>query len=131
MKRNTIQKGLVLDAVNTLGVHPTADEIYAHISLNHPTISKGTVYRNLSSLCDDGNIVRVKIPNSSDRFDHMVKPHYHLSCEECKKVFDVDLKYMPDIISKVPNSMGFEINRYELVFLGLCKDCKQKQIKNK
>ena len=51
-KRNTIQRTLVLEAVNALRCHATADEIYAYISKEHPTISRGTVYRNLNRLAE-------------------------------------------------------------------------------
>lgn len=46
-KRNTIQRSLVLEAVNKLHCHATADEVYEEIIKEHPTISKATVYRNL------------------------------------------------------------------------------------
>ena len=48
--RNTIQRQIVLQAVNQLHNHPTADAIYAFIAAQHPTISKATVYRNLNQL---------------------------------------------------------------------------------
>ena len=48
--RNTIQRQIVLQAVNQMHNHPTADAIYAVIAAQHPTISKATVYRNLNQL---------------------------------------------------------------------------------
>ena len=69
-KRNTIQKQLVLDAVAQLADHPTADEVYACIVKNHPTVSKATVYRNLSSLSEDGILRHVRMPEGANRFDH-------------------------------------------------------------
>ena len=38
--RNTIQRQIVLQAVNQMHNHPTADAIYAVIAAQHPTISK-------------------------------------------------------------------------------------------
>lgn len=52
--RNTIQRQIVLQAVNQLHNHPTADAIYAVIAAQHPTISKATVYRNLNQLAAQG-----------------------------------------------------------------------------
>ena len=49
-KRNTIQRSLVLNAVNKLQCHATADEVYDEIAKEHPNISKATVYRNLKLL---------------------------------------------------------------------------------
>ena len=126
LKRNTIQKQLIMDAVNALCIHPTADEIYEYIAEGHPTISKGTVYRNLNSMCDDGSVYRVKVPSAPDRFDFTISPHYHFVCEDCKRVFDVDMDYMTELEKKVPNEMGFIINHHELIFSGVCKNCQQK-----
>ena len=52
--RNTIQRALVLEAVNRLQCHATADEIYAEIAKEHPHISRATVYRNLNLLAELG-----------------------------------------------------------------------------
>ena len=65
MKRNTIQRALVLEAVNSLKCHATADEIYDFIAAEHPSISKGTVYRNLNQLSEIGMIRRVEVPDSA------------------------------------------------------------------
>ena len=59
--RNTIQRQIVLQAVNQMHNHPTADAIYAVIAAQHPTISKATVYRNLNQLASQGEILRVPI----------------------------------------------------------------------
>lgn len=60
MKRNTIQRTLVLEAVNHLRSHATAEEVYDAIVQQHPHISKGTVYRNLNQLAKDGEIQKLE-----------------------------------------------------------------------
>ena len=59
MKRNTIQRQLVIAAVRFLADHPTADEVYERITMEYPDISKGTVYRNLNSLVESGLLNKV------------------------------------------------------------------------
>ena len=61
-RRNTIQRAIVLEAVNNLHCHATADELYKEIIKKHPTISKATVYRNLNLLSEMGEIRRLEIP---------------------------------------------------------------------
>ena len=39
-RRNTIQRSLVLEAVNKLHCHASADEVYDEIKKEHPTISR-------------------------------------------------------------------------------------------
>lgn len=90
-KRNTIQRSLVLEAVNKLHCHATADEVYEEIIKEHPTISKATVYRNLNLLSEMGEIRRLQIPGSADRYDHISRNHCHVKCKVCGRVFDVDM----------------------------------------
>ena len=68
-KRTTIQKKLVLDAVLRLADHPTAEQVYAEVVKEHPTVSKATVYRNLNGLVEAGRVRRVSVPGQADRFD--------------------------------------------------------------
>ena len=81
IRRNTIQRSSVLEAVNKLHCHATADEIYNEIVKEHPTISRATVYRNLNLLSEMGEIRRLEMPGSADRFDHISSNHCHVQCE--------------------------------------------------
>ena len=56
IKRNTIQRSLVFEAVNKLQCHATADEIYKIIVKEHPNVSRATVYRILNLLSEMGDI---------------------------------------------------------------------------
>ncbi len=123
-KRNTIQKKLVLEAVRELGCHATADEIYNKISELHPAISKGTVYRNLSVLAEEGEIRKVELPDGAARFDHTTVKHYHVRCDRCGRVFDVDMDLIPDVPEKIKDTHGFEFIDYDIVFRGICPDCR-------
>ena len=58
-RRNTIQKALILRAVCELKRHLTADEVYEFVKKDHPSIGKGTVYRNLAILTEEGAIRKV------------------------------------------------------------------------
>ena len=44
---------MVLDAVNEMHSHVTADQIYTFIKEKYPSNGKGTVYRNLGILVED------------------------------------------------------------------------------
>ena len=123
-QRNTIQRTLVLDAVRQLHNHATAEEIYQSVVKLHPSVSRATVYRNLSRLVDDGEIRRLEIPNEPDRFDHLCHQHYHVKCVKCQRIFDVDMEYLGEIESKIKDSHGFYIVGHDLVFWGICPECK-------
>ena len=121
VKRNTVQRTLVLEAVRSLHNHPTAEEIYEKVLTRCPGISQGTVYRNLNSLAEDCEILRVQVANAPDRYDFTVEPHAHFRCKYCGKVFDFAL---PDAPLPEALNQGFAVEDYQLVFCGSCPDCK-------
>lgn len=123
MKRNTIQYSLVFEAVKKLQCHATADEVYEEIAKEHPTISRGTVYRNLQRLCEMGEIRRREIPGGADRFDHRCDDHYHVRCIKCGRVFDVDMEYLPDLENSIRDAHGFQFTGHDIVFRGVCPAC--------
>ncbi len=124
-RRTTIQKELVLNAVNHLHNHATADEVYEFIHATHSHISKGTVYRNLNCLVEEGKIRKLEIPNGPDRFDHICSTHYHIRCCKCDRVFDVDMEEISDLRDKVKDKHGFNFLNYDIIFQGICPDCQK------
>lgn len=126
-KRNTIQKKLVLDAVRALGNHATAEEIYNKVVVDHSTISKGTVYRNLSVLAEEGQILKVDVPEEAARYDHTCIKHYHVKCETCGGVYDVDMDVIPNLIERIKDSHGFQFLDYDIVFRGICPECQNNE----
>ena len=94
-RRNTIQKDLVRNAVYEMRRHVTANEVYEFIKEAYPTIGKGTVYRNLDILVDEGSLRKVEVPDGPNRFDFILKNHYHVRCIKCGEIFDVDMDQIP------------------------------------
>ncbi len=74
-QRNTRQRQLVLDAVRAHRDHPSADQIYLEIRAIDDRISRGTVYRNLNILVQQGKVLKVKLPHT-DRFDSQLDRLY-------------------------------------------------------
>ena len=57
--------------------HPTADMVYMNLRESFPNISLGTVYRNLSLLSETGQILKLNMRDSADRFDGRITPSQH------------------------------------------------------
>ena len=121
--RNTIQRALVLEAVRSLHNHPTSADVYEVVREKHPNISRATVYRNLGVLANRGEVLRVEVPNGAD--DFLNRPHYHAKCRVCGGVFDVDMPYQSDILAKVSDAHGFAIEEHEIIFNGVCSECRK------
>lgn len=125
-KRNTIQKEIVLNTVTRLKSHVTADEVYEEIKKDYPSISRGTVYRNLKVLYEEGKIRKVIIPYGSDRFDFTTAEHYHVICVKCNKVMDIEMDFFPDLYSLIHSNDNMKIIGYDILFNGICSECMKK-----
>ena len=127
VRRNTIQKDLVLRAVNEMKRHATTEEVYEFIKKEHPTIGKGTVYRNLGILVEEGKIRKVEVPDGPDRFDFTLKDHYHVRCIKCGDVSDVDMDEVKDLTEKINNVHGKKFLSHDIFFKGICSLCLEKE----
>ena len=125
-RRNTIQKDLVHNAVCEMKRHVTANEVYEFIKKDYLTIGKGTVYRNLDILVEEGALRKVEIPNGPNRFDFTLKNHYHVTCVKCGEVFDVDMDEIPDLLEKIHDTHRIDFLGYDISFKGICLKCKEK-----
>lgn len=124
--RQTVQRTIIEDEVRTLANHPTADQVYEAVHLQHPSISKATVYRTLNRLSDEGELLKVKINNGADHFDHQTFPHYHIRCTKCGRVDDVMVPVLGTIEKEAAAGSGYVITGHSLQFDGVCPACQAK-----
>lgn len=121
-RRETKQRRLVLEAVQSRCDHPTAEQIYEDVHALDPKISHGTVYRNLNCLSEDGVICHVRVPGA-DRYDLRTDRHYHMFCIKCKKVIDAPYPYKAYLDEEIAEQSGYKIIRHRLFFEGICPEC--------
>ena len=69
------QRESIINCLKGRKDHPTADMIYASVREEYPKISLGTVYRNLSLLVDQGEILRFSCGEGQDHYDDVVAMH--------------------------------------------------------
>ena len=103
--------------------HPTADAVYASIREEFPNISLGTVYRNLSLLSETGQILKLNMRASADRFDGRITPHDHFVCERCHCVEDIFLDDNEEITIAAQKKFDGKIRSHTTTFYGICKKC--------
>ncbi len=118
------QRELILETIRNNVVHPTAEYIHSVLEKTHGSMSIATLYRNLNQLVDNGIIKRIDGLETSSHFDHNTHEHFHFMCEKCKKVYDVSSDVAPDILARAEKELGAEIHGFDIVFRGICNDCK-------
>jgi len=118
------QREMIFNCVKNSHHHMTADGIYETLKKENPTLSLGTVYRNLNQLADHKMIQKISIPGHPDRFDATTHNHFHFYCTSChdiKDLFFQDLYKMSEIVEQ---EEGVDIGHIELSFHGVCAACK-------
>ena len=119
------QRELVLAEVKSSREHPTADMVYAALKADNPSLSLGTVYRNLNLLAQMGQIHKIGMPEGSDRFDGRTDEHYHMLCQKCGRVYDVQLDTLSALDGQIQSQTGFLVHSHDLIVRGVCRACQQ------
>ncbi len=123
-KRNTLQKKIVFDIFSKMCNHPSAGMVYEAVHAEYPNISRATVFRILAEAADEGIILRLKLNDSSDRYDITTCNHHHIVCKNCGAVADVDLDFDDaSLLKGAKGHEGFLIEKSHVEFLGICKEC--------
>ena len=118
-RRDTPQRKLIRTILRSCCDHPTAETVYARARAVKPSIGFGTVYRNLSVLAEDGEILHLPIPGGADRYDGTVADHGHFFCRICGAFGDVATEKMADRLAP----KGFAVDGLLLIIDGRCADC--------
>jgi Fur family peroxide stress response transcriptional regulator len=107
--------------------HPTASEVYEEVRKCFPQISLGTVYRNLSLMAEDRELLRLSFPEAPDRFDPNAHEHYHAACVRCGRIFDTDHTVSECLIGEVDRAVeactGVKVESRVMIFSGICGAC--------
>lgn len=103
--------------------HPTVDEIYLDIGNDLVTLSKTTVYNTLHLFVEKGIAIPIHVEGNEVRYDVDIQNHAHFKCQECGRVYDVEL----DVASMNFKELdGFQIDELQMFMRGICSECIKK-----
>ncbi len=130
-KRNTVQKGIVLEVFRAMHNHPSAGMVYQEVHKSHPEISKATVYRILADWAEEGSVDKLVFSETDARFDFRQDKHYHAVCKQCGAVSDIDADIaFEGIMADAKVYEDFAADGFSIEFSGLCRKCQNDNAKN-
>jgi len=106
--------------------HPSAEELYAAVRRELPTLSLATVYKTLDTLARIGAVRRVSGAGAGSRWDTGLESHHHLVCIECGSVRDVADARLDAVKRRavaLASRHGFRASGHVVEILGHCADC--------
>ncbi len=120
----TFQRQVIYEAVVDSREHPTPELIYEQVRQRIPSISLGTIYKNVKTFLDSGVLKEVSLHHGSLRLESNMTPHHHLVCSSCKAIFDIEESAVEPVrlpAKELP--AGFSIRQCRVEFVGECKSC--------
>lgn len=132
MKKYSRQRELILTSLKQRKDHPTVEMLFADLKKEMPEIGIATIYRNLTDLLQEGEIIKIKSQLGKDRFDGNIQPHIHFECEKCLEIEDIFLqekeaKQFDDEIKKISNMIDAKPTISFILIHGYCKNCKNQK----
>ena len=121
--RNTKQRTRILEVLCKTTSHPTANWIYDQLKPEFPSLSLGTVYRNLGILEEQGLLKKLRSGSTFDRYDAITKPHTHFCCTECGNIFDMREIEISDMLQTANKQTPHNIHEINLSYMGVCEQC--------
>ena len=107
--------------------HPSASHLYNQIKVQFPTMSLATVYKTLDLLKELGEVLEIGLRDDSHYDGNKPYPHPHLICVKCQKIMDGELDgAVQNIVQEVERNFGFQIEKHQLDFYGICPNCQSK-----
>ena len=124
------QRNLILDIVKNTRSHPTAEWVYQQAKKELPTIGIATVYRNLNTLVELGEVRRLVSGDGQDRFDGTTGEHFHMKCGCCGGLVDLEpegeekLLRLKEVICDTFAGVDADMELSAVLLKGICTDCR-------
>lgn len=122
-RRTTKQQAAIKATFQSANGPLSIDELLQAAQARVPSLGQRTVYRVVRRLEEDGELVRVFLPDQPIRYELAsvaAHHHHHFHCVECDRAFDLEgctaafEKLLPE---------GFVMQHHDLTLAGLCADC--------
>lgn len=105
--------------------HPTAARIYQALAPQNRSLSLATVYNTLDMLVEKGVITVIgHLGDDHNHYETDMEPHINLACVSCHNVIDIEAGKLDVVSRTLNNETGFEILGANLLYYGLCPECK-------
>jgi Fur family ferric uptake transcriptional regulator/Fur family peroxide stress response transcriptional regulator len=119
----SLQRLAVMEYMLTHFTHPTVDEIYSSLSPSIPTLSKTTIYNNLSLFEEQGVVLHLGIDKKNARFDGNTSHHAHFRCKNCGTIIDIFNQKQEEVV--LEGHPELVIDDVQTYYTGYCKNCKK------
>ncbi len=119
----THQRQVIFEAVMALQGHPSPEAVFAEVRRKIPSISLGTVYKNIRTFLASGILREVSVHHGSLRVEANHRPHHHFVCTNCKTILDLPEEEFGPVQLRHKLPRGFQVQKFVVDVVGLCPKC--------
>jgi Fur family ferric uptake transcriptional regulator len=122
--RVTPQRAIILEAIEGLSGHMTAEDIFEVVQHTSSYISLATVYRTLDLLKELGLITESNMGTTTTHYAPITHgPHHHAVCRKCNRSIELSHEVFEPIAAELQARHGFVADVNHLVIFGWCTGC--------
>ena len=130
--RRTAQRDLILEVFLQTEEHLSSEALYWLVQKEDPAVGQTTVYRTLKLLTEAGLAREVRLGDGRTYYEHHYnhEHHDHMICTSCGKVIEFFSPELEAMREKIAEQHNFRLTHHSMRILGVCEDCRQKEIQN-
>lgn len=140
---NTRQRRIILNYLQSNNETPrTAAQISAHCASRGEAVGLTTIYRQLDRLLDEGLIKKITVEGIAGACYQFIGgaredgassagSRFHLKCEDCGQLIDLECDYIDDLYSHISHEHQFAVDSLKTVLYGKCAGCSRAKTADK
>lgn len=102
----------------------TIEDLWHEVRALHTGCGRVTVFRVVELLVRLGIVDRLTFPDGAIRYHVGKSPTRHyLTCENCHKVVELHLGFIPPLLDAIVQMSGFVRSNYPVEITGRCPEC--------
>lgn len=119
------------------GSHVTVSDVCGYFQKEGIAVGTTTIYRNLEKLVKEGMVAKYVVEGTSSAcFEYIgtqegCEPSvcYHCKCEKCGKLIHLQCDEVGNLRQHLLEHHDFEMNSMRTVFYGICRECRENELK--
>lgn len=124
--RLTVQRGVILDAIEATSGHIAVEDLYRQVHARFPEVNVSTIYRTMELLEQEGLVTHIHFHDGVAKWHRAEEArHQHLVCERCGSETELDLDVVAPLAREIRDRYGFAANLTHFAIIGVCRACQE------
>jgi Fur family ferric uptake transcriptional regulator len=125
--KRTAQREKILEVFLRTEGHSSAEDMYALVKAEDPTVGFTTIYRTLKLLTECGLARQEKFADGYTRYEHSYnhQHHDHLICTQCGTLIEFYSEVIENKQDEIARKFKFHPTHHSLRIFGICDQCQK------